>query len=705
MRPRSIRNDRQASRGQVMLLFALMSVLLLVIAGLAIDAGMSYFSSDQVERAAAAGALAGVAYLPGDFSGATNAALVEVARNNFASACPTTTTPAQLPSAASPCVIVEQPTNTTNELEVIVSVTVPTTFLRLLGFGPHLVQRTATAEYLPPIALGQPGSSQGSALVGSCNGVPPSGTYCANPGSGLGSGGSNFYFERTEGWGNPRSEGDAYTPTPDDNANSCPPQTSCEADPQGVVTLDKHALSPASGTEQDYRTEYPALNLDMNYTGGSNYLIAVPPGQSVDVQIFNPAFAPDANDQNGYSYHEDDSSFPNNSTTATNFSAMSYTVFTVPTLSSDMTDSLVSQEVFYPYNATCLYNGGSYAGCQNSHGVNTESYTWFPPSGLGTATPVNNEVPATYHEWISGLDYTPSHNDAGLETTVYTTGASVLSDPFATSDAYYRLEVDTLQWDGSPTCTATSCSFPAVSSNTQSKAHKGYAVQLAVPNTTTACSASTCSSASISAMDDMTIYTPIVGAQCPSFQIPLFYLDPAYAGQTIDVDLFDVGDVSGGNAYVGIVPPASTGITPASCASSQPSGLPSGFAQLAPSTQIDDIGTSLSDPPNSYIGEANAAGVTGVDSAPKNPTPGAADAVIQTETAASNGTSLWNGQWLQFQIQVPPGYNPGSACTNAGTRTTNCYWDLYYSVSSSATAGDTFSVQVGFNGSPDRLLP
>ena len=80
MRPRSIRNGRQASRGQVMLLFALMAVLLLVIAGLAVDAGMSYFSSDQVERAAAAGALAGVAYLPGEFDAATNAALVEVAR-------------------------------------------------------------------------------------------------------------------------------------------------------------------------------------------------------------------------------------------------------------------------------------------------------------------------------------------------------------------------------------------------------------------------------------------------------------------------------------------------------------------------------------------------------------------------------------------------------------------------------------------------
>ena len=92
-----------------MLLFALMSVLLLVIAGLAVDAGMSYFSSDQVERAAAAGALAGVAYLPGNYAAATNAALVEVARNGFDSACPTTTTLANITSAPAPCVVVQAP--------------------------------------------------------------------------------------------------------------------------------------------------------------------------------------------------------------------------------------------------------------------------------------------------------------------------------------------------------------------------------------------------------------------------------------------------------------------------------------------------------------------------------------------------------------------------------------------------------------------
>ena len=48
MRPRPIRKGRRADRGQVMLLFALMAVLLLAIAGLAVDAGMSYFGSDQV---------------------------------------------------------------------------------------------------------------------------------------------------------------------------------------------------------------------------------------------------------------------------------------------------------------------------------------------------------------------------------------------------------------------------------------------------------------------------------------------------------------------------------------------------------------------------------------------------------------------------------------------------------------------------------
>jgi len=84
-----------------MAIFALVSVLLFVVTGLAVDAGTSYLTSNGIERAAASAALAGVAYLPGDYADANNAALVEAARDGYTSACP-----------AMPCVTTSQPQRT-----------------------------------------------------------------------------------------------------------------------------------------------------------------------------------------------------------------------------------------------------------------------------------------------------------------------------------------------------------------------------------------------------------------------------------------------------------------------------------------------------------------------------------------------------------------------------------------------------------------
>ena len=86
MRPVPNRPSRRSAKGQAMAIFALVSVLLFVVAGLAVDAGTSYLTSNKIERAAAAAALAGVAYLPGDYPDAQNAALVEAARDGFANA-------------------------------------------------------------------------------------------------------------------------------------------------------------------------------------------------------------------------------------------------------------------------------------------------------------------------------------------------------------------------------------------------------------------------------------------------------------------------------------------------------------------------------------------------------------------------------------------------------------------------------------------
>jgi hypothetical protein len=403
----------------------------------------------------------------------------------------------------------------------------------------------------------------------------------------------------------------------------------------------------------------------MNYSGGSSYLISIPPGQSVDVQIYDPAFAPDENDQSSseYTYHEDDSSFENaDDTTDSNYSAMSYTVFSVSTLSTDTQDVPISQEVFYPYNATGLYNTGSY------------SYFWFPPT-TGHQTTVTGQLPATYHEWISALDYTPANNnDKNLEKPTISCDCTELSNPAsATTNAYYRLEVDTLQWNGAQVCASSSCDSTApntgtsgtTQSNGQSKAHKGYAVQLSVPGSTTECATGNeCAGATISAMGDMTVYTPVEGSTATSFSIPLFSLGAAYAGQTIEVDIFDIGDVGGGNAYVGI---------------QEPNDGP-----FADATSIVDLGNSL-----------GTGGAAGVGSAWPNSSCNSSplvDACFQT-ASGSGGTAIYNGQWVQLQIYVPPSY------ATAG------YWDLVYQVASDATAGDTFAVQVGFLGAPDRLLP
>jgi hypothetical protein len=653
MRPAEpIRSGRRSVKGQAMAIFALVSVLLFVVAGLAVDAGTSYLTSNQLERAAAAAALAGVAYLPGDQPDAINAALVEAARDGFTNAGTGGTSCAV---NVSPCVIATFPQ--TNEMKVQISETVSTIFLRLVGFGNHTVVRSETAEYLPPISLGQPGAQQGSSMNGSCIGLN---SYCSNPASGLGST-NNYYFEREEGWGNPRSEGDPFTPSPDETSSGCGlgGADSCNA----TAAPDYHQISPEAGTE--------AVFPNLNYQGGSNYLIEIPVGQKADLQIYNPAFAPDTcggGTTAQYCYHENDTSFSGSGAPYTSYSAMAYTVFKVSTLSSRLSDTEVSQEIFYPYNATNL-------------SASPQSYFYYPPSQpTPTAVTVNTTVPPTYHQWVSALNYTPT---ASADTTLFSNpkdfGNNYLTDPSSTVPQYYRLEIDTLTWNGQPTCTSSSCTIPTTGTSAQSEAHKGYAVRLVSaatcsPNYLGTCGASsgstnnsysTCPTptptcGTVSSMDDMTVFTPVNGATATQFSIPLFSVDPtAYSGQTIDVDLFDVGDVGGGAAYVGLENPDGTWATVNS---------------------ITDLGASL--------GGASPPG-GGSNVSASWPSGGCSTACYQT--AGSGGGAIYNGQWIQLQLTV------SSSATG--------YYNLEYNVNAAAVAGDTFAVEVGFSGSPDHLLP
>jgi hypothetical protein len=177
-------------------------------------------------------------------------------------------------------------------------------------------------------------------------------------------------------------------------------------------------------------------------------------------------------------------------------------------------------------------------------------------------------------------------------------------------------------------------------------------------------------------MADMTIYTPIDGAVATSFDVPLFYLPSEYAGKVIQVSAFDPGDVGGGAAYIGILQPA---YTPTSGPlANNTNGTPA----------VNDIGTSL--------GSGSSAAISVNDGTnPNNYTFTTNSAIVQT-AQASGGQAIYNGQWVQFNIQVPSNYNPGVAGVNT-------YWNLYYQVAGAAYAGDTLAFEVQYLGSPVHL--
>ena len=659
-------------KGQVLVIFALTAVVLFAIMGLAIDAGITYFHSDLQQRAAASAALSGVAYLPGDVSQGVQEAVLTAERDGY-------------PNSAPNNVVVTEPTS--NELEVAITAPAPVYFLGLLGFGTHNVTAYATAQYLPAIQLGQPGPTLGATV--------------ANLGTA-----DNYYFMRTEGWGNPRSEGDAFTPTPTDSVNACK-STSCTASP-----ADVHQISCLDDTEPTSSCVGNADGILTNDNGGYSYLIYVPANTTSDMTVYNPSFDP-GNDSGStiYTYHDDDSSFPalssyTQAVTPTDYAAMAYTLFAVPVLYSRANDIPLVEDVFCPYNAWDLDQGtAKYSYYEANPAVGRSTADTQGCNNPSTSNPTMESVSGTpegFHSYASLLNWDPSkstdlagYNLFSRPYSLQTSESSYLTSSGGnyylnggTGGQYYRLQVDTLSWDGSVINTSSSAdtSSPTAdsanvgsSSDPYPTAHAGYALQAVQESGTTS------SLLTVSALGEMCLYTPIdATGGASSFTVPLFLLPTAYAGKVIAVRVFDPGDVGGsGNAYLGIEQPQYTSSTTGRTVSQTFASVLAG----SNGPEVDNLGTSLGDTGSGTPITPNDGG---------SPAIGADAAVV--ETYDTSGGTFYNGQWVQFNIQVPSDYTSNSAAANPG------YWDLYYGVNN-VTAGDTITVQVQYLGSPVHLLP
>jgi Flp pilus assembly protein TadG len=112
--------------GQIVVIFVLMLTVLIGLIGIAIDTTYAWRESLRVQRAADAGALAGVVYMPGLPDTAKTTAQTSAAQNGFpVVANVTSVTPA---AATDP-----------RELDVTITTKVPTFFSRIFGINSFTV--------------------------------------------------------------------------------------------------------------------------------------------------------------------------------------------------------------------------------------------------------------------------------------------------------------------------------------------------------------------------------------------------------------------------------------------------------------------------------------------------------------------------------------------------------------------------------------
>lgn len=143
-----VRNDES---GAALPLIATMMILLIGVTAFAVDLGWIYLNSSRIQRAVDSAALAGVPYLPGDTANVNTFTVSGAEANGYdvgtLNGAPTGSGgPDNLAWAAL----------ADNRLNVTLDASIPTFFIKILGFDSIDISRTATAEYVKPVPLGSP---------------------------------------------------------------------------------------------------------------------------------------------------------------------------------------------------------------------------------------------------------------------------------------------------------------------------------------------------------------------------------------------------------------------------------------------------------------------------------------------------------------------------------------------------------------------
>ena len=240
---KAARASRDEEGGFVLIYFALTLTVFLAMAGLGIDLWNLWRNAQEVQRAADAGALAGVTFLPADLGAAKTNAFDLVEANGY----PRGQATVELGDAPS-------------RLKVTVRQEVNNTFMGLLGVGHSTVTRSAVAEFNGPTPLGSPVNNLGN---------QPIGTGDVNYSSGL----VDPESANPQVWlnlaavGNNKENGDRFA------ANGC----TNPASPGGVYAC------PPGETNSEYTADGYVFMARVNVGAGDL-------GKSLIIESYDPAF-------------------------------------------------------------------------------------------------------------------------------------------------------------------------------------------------------------------------------------------------------------------------------------------------------------------------------------------------------------------------------------------------------------------------------
>jgi hypothetical protein len=546
--------------GQIVVIFALMLTVVIGLVGIAIDTTYAWREALRVQRAADAAALAGVVYMPGNFSGtggAQDTAWAEAAMNGYPKATNTV-----VPSAVD---------SNPRELDVSITTQVPTFFSRIFGINSFAVNRSSKAVYVMPVAMGSPLAYYGvgcfilkTGTAPPCNGTGTglSGLTATGLGTGSGALGSLGAWGAIITKGGNEQNGDAYAPA--NNAGG------------GGFN---------SGANGSYRAS------------GYYYTVAVPSGGSV--KLFDPGFC----------------AMGTNASGSGNYGAGDHWIGTAGS----------SNKVSTYYT---LLN------------------TFDQPKNPGAWRAVAGTFTNTTFEGQYGYDSSNGSNPGGgstADTGGCTTGHnSWWAWPGAQSLAAGTYEVQVQTTDPVD-----------ATQNQNTNAENMFAIEATGTNAT------------VYGQSNMCVYNNLQWTSGTSLQkFYLGYVDqPTGVGKTLEVDLFDVGDISAGGTLSIISPDG-----------------PGGTQKTATFDFSTDSNWHVTAAANgdSGIGPKSGSGVTSI------------------ATMASGNTSNYGNTWIKIMIDMT-GYGSGGLWQGG-------WWQIQYALTGGG-GNDTTTWAVNVLGNPVHLIP